>query len=65
MTTTSEPRLGFWINDADDHFNELPDCFERHIDPQHVDLAFRCVTRPDGREMETREVSAAISRSSA
>jgi hypothetical protein len=52
MTTTSEPKLGFWINDADNHFNEPPDCFERYMDPQHVDLAFRCVTRPDGREMQ-------------
>ena len=46
MTTTSEPRLGFWINDADNHFNEPPDCFERYIDPTKADLAIRSVTGP-------------------
>ena len=49
MTTTSEPKLGFWINDADNHFNEPPDCFERYIDPTKADLAIRSVTGPDGR----------------
>ena len=52
MTTASEPKLGFWINDADNHFNEPPDCFERYIDPKQVDLAIRSVTGPDGREMQ-------------
>ena len=31
MTTTE---LAYWINDADNHFNEPPDCFERYIDPE-------------------------------
>ena len=52
MTTTSEPRLGFWINDADNHFNEPPDCFERYIDPTKADLAIRSVTGPDGEQMQ-------------
>ena len=34
MTMTEGPELGYWINDADNHFNEPPDCFERYIDPE-------------------------------
>ena len=52
MTTMSEPKLGFWINDADNHFNEPPDCFERYIDPTKADLAIRNVTGPDGEQMQ-------------
>jgi len=52
VTTTSEPRLGYWINDADNHFNEPPDCFERYIDPTKADLAIRSVTGPDGEQMQ-------------
>ena len=52
MTTTSETKLGYWINDADNHFNEPPDCFERYIDPKHVDLAIRSVTGPDGGQIQ-------------
>ncbi len=35
MTMTEGPELGYWINDADNHFNEPPDCFERYIDPRY------------------------------
>lgn len=52
MTTTSETKLGYWINDADNHFNEPLDCFERYIDPKHADLAIRSVTGPDGEAMQ-------------
>ncbi len=45
-------RLPYAICDADNHFNEPPDCFERYIDPSKLDLAIRQVTGPDGRRME-------------
>jgi len=44
--------LGYRINDADNHFTEPPDCFERYIDPQHADLAIRSVTGPDGKQVQ-------------
>jgi hypothetical protein len=47
-----EHTLPYGINDADNHFNEPPDCFERYIDPARVDLAIRYVTAPDGRRMQ-------------
>ena len=50
MPTTSD--LPYLINDADNHFNEPPDCFERYIDPKDADLAIRFVTGPDGRRMQ-------------
>jgi predicted TIM-barrel fold metal-dependent hydrolase len=50
MTTTAD--LGYKINDADNHFNEPPDCFERYIDPGSSDLAIRSVTGPDGSRMQ-------------
>ena len=28
--------LPYPINDADNHFNEPPDCFERYIDPRSI-----------------------------
>jgi predicted TIM-barrel fold metal-dependent hydrolase len=46
------PELDYRINDADNHFNEPPDCFERYIDPKDVDLAIRSVVAPDGTEMQ-------------
>lgn len=53
MTATASPtELGYWINDADNHFNEPPDCFERYIDPKDADLAIRSVTDPDGQPMQ-------------
>ena len=50
MATTSD--LPYLINDADNHFNEPPDCFERYIDPSKKDLAIRAVTTPDGSPMQ-------------
>jgi predicted TIM-barrel fold metal-dependent hydrolase len=44
--------LPYLINDADNHFNEPPDCFERYIDPSKADLAIRFVTAPDGRKLQ-------------
>jgi predicted TIM-barrel fold metal-dependent hydrolase len=53
MTATASPtKLGYWINDADNHFNEPPDCFERYIDPKDSALAIRSVTDPDGQPMQ-------------
>jgi predicted TIM-barrel fold metal-dependent hydrolase len=52
MTATAPTKLGYWINDADNHFNEPPDCFERYIDPGHADLAIRSVTGPDGGQIQ-------------
>ena len=46
------PELTYRINDADNHFNEPPDCFERYIDPGKVDLAIRHVVAPDGSEIQ-------------
>ena len=45
----AEHTLPYLINDADNHFNEPPDCFERYIDPTKADLAIRYVDGPDGR----------------
>lgn len=45
MTTS----LDYNINDADNHFVEPPDCFERYIDPKYADLAIRYVNTPDGK----------------
>src|SRR5260221_9087307 len=44
--------LPYLINDADNHFNEPPDCFERYIDPLKRGLAVRFVTAPDGRKLQ-------------
>jgi predicted TIM-barrel fold metal-dependent hydrolase len=44
--------LPYLINDADNHFNEPPDCFERYIDPSKADLAVRFVKAPDGTQMQ-------------
>jgi predicted TIM-barrel fold metal-dependent hydrolase len=48
----SEHSLPYRINDADNHFNEPDDCFERYIDPSAADLAIRSVIGPDGRRMQ-------------
>ncbi|HEX5268498.1 MAG TPA: amidohydrolase family protein [Acidimicrobiales bacterium] len=40
--------LPYQILDADNHFNEPPDCYERYIDPARRDLAVRWVEGPDG-----------------
>ena len=50
MPTTSD--LPYFINDADNHFNEPPDCFELYIDPAKKDLAIRSVVAPDGTHMQ-------------
>jgi predicted TIM-barrel fold metal-dependent hydrolase len=53
MTTIErDTDLGYKINDADNHFKEPPDCFERYIDPSKADLAIRVVTAPDGRKLQ-------------
>jgi predicted TIM-barrel fold metal-dependent hydrolase len=51
-TAASGTKLGYWINDADNHFTEPPDCFERYIDPKHAELAIRSVTGPNGRPVQ-------------
>src|ERR1700730_14080257 len=51
-TATTDTDLGYRINDADNHFNEPPDCFERYIDPQYAELSIRSVTGPDGKQMQ-------------
>jgi predicted TIM-barrel fold metal-dependent hydrolase len=50
MAVTSD--LPYLINDADNHFNEPLDCFERYIDPKAVDMAIRMVKAPDGSRMQ-------------
>jgi predicted TIM-barrel fold metal-dependent hydrolase len=45
-------QLDYRINDADNHFNEPPDCFERYIDPKDADLAIRFVEGPDGKRVQ-------------
>ncbi|MBW8824988.1 MAG: amidohydrolase family protein [Acidobacteria bacterium] len=50
MAVTSD--LPYSINDADNHFTEPPDCFERYIDPSKLHLAIRYVLTPDGRRMQ-------------
>jgi predicted TIM-barrel fold metal-dependent hydrolase len=47
-----ENELPYQINDADNHFNEPGDCFERYIDPKDADLAIREVTTPEGEKIQ-------------
>ena len=51
-TSLPDGDLGYMINDADNHFNEPLDCFERYIDPKDADLAIRFVTDPDGNQIQ-------------
>lgn len=44
--------LPFLINDADNHFVEPADMYERYIDPRHRELAVRWVTGDDGRRVQ-------------
>ena len=44
--------LPYAINDADNHFNEPLDLYERYIDPNQRELAIRYVTDTDGRELQ-------------
>ena len=48
----SQNPLPYAICDADNHFIEPPDCFERYIEPSKRDLAIRIATAPDGRRVE-------------
>ncbi len=52
MAVGAGSELGYRIDDADNHFNEPPDCFERYIDPQCADLAIRSVVGPDGERVQ-------------
>lgn len=53
MTTApAPPGLGYPINDADNHFNEPQDCFERYIDPSDRDLAIRLAKAPTGERIQ-------------
>lgn len=48
----SENALPYPINDADNHFNEPDDCFERYIEPSQTDLAIRWVTSASGERVQ-------------
>src|SRR5713226_2890645 len=52
MSTVYETNLGYQINDADNHFNEPSDCFERYIDPKCAELSIRSVIGPDGDQIQ-------------
>ena len=44
--------LPYRINDADNHFNEPLEVYERYIDPSRADRAIRAVTTPDGKRIQ-------------
>src|SRR5262245_11360817 len=44
--------LPYGINDADNHFNEPLDCYERYIDPAKKDLAIRYVQDGQGNRLQ-------------
>ena len=44
--------LPYQIMDADNHFNEPQDCYERYIDPSQRDLAIRYVKDADGNPIQ-------------
>jgi len=48
----SEVELEYKILDADNHFNEPLDCYERYIDPKLQHLAIRHVDGPDGKPIQ-------------
>jgi predicted TIM-barrel fold metal-dependent hydrolase len=48
----SEADLPYQIMDADNHFNEPADCYERYIDPQQRHLAIRYVKDAHGQSMQ-------------
>ncbi len=52
IRTTGHSDLGYKINDADNHFTEPPDCFERFIDASKADLAIRYLQGPDGKMVQ-------------
>ncbi len=43
--------LNYGACDADQHYYETRDCFDRHIEPKYRDLAIRCVKANDGSDM--------------
>src|SRR5271169_1610928 len=47
-----EVELEYKILDADNHFNEPLDCYERYIDPKLQHLAIRHVAGPDGKPIQ-------------
>ena len=49
---TMANELPYGINDADNHFNEPLDCYERYIDPKQQDLAIRYVKDAQGNRMQ-------------
>ncbi len=44
--------LPYGICDADNHFNEPPNVYERYIDPKDIDKAIRYVTDDEGRRLQ-------------
>jgi predicted TIM-barrel fold metal-dependent hydrolase len=48
----NDPQLPYRILDADNHFNEPADCYERYIDPSKSALAIRSVVDPSGRRVQ-------------
>ena len=46
---TAKP-LDYAVFDADNHYYEPEDCFTRHMEPRHRDLAIRPVRGDDGRQ---------------
>jgi predicted TIM-barrel fold metal-dependent hydrolase len=46
MELEADPRLGFALWDADNHYYEPPDCFTRHLDPELRDRAIRPTPTP-------------------
>jgi predicted TIM-barrel fold metal-dependent hydrolase len=45
-------RLGYLINDADEHSTPRPKAYEDYIDPDKRDMAIRTVRGPDGRSQQ-------------
>ena len=53
MVATTPTRLSYKINDADNHFVEPRDMYERYIDPRHRDKVVRTMVDADGNEVES------------
>ena len=39
----------YWLFDSDNHYYETPDCFSRHMEKAHADLAITASQRKIGR----------------
>ena len=53
MAMTDVPtKLGYLINDADEHSTPRPKAYEDYIDPDKRDMAIRTVPTPDGRRQQ-------------